>query len=98
MEAAKSAYQQVQADIAPTLTASGIYEMRGPDIGKTESGQSLADLGRVGEIQSVLEKEQLLGNMASQERRKKLAKMYEAGLSGSSGTAGSISLAKNIQL
>lgn len=98
MRAAKSAYQQVQADIAPTLTASGIYEMRGPDIGKTESGQSLADLGRVGEIQSVLEKEQLLGNMASQERRKKLAKMYEAGLSGSSGTAGSISLAKNIQL
>lgn len=97
---AESAYEQVQADLAPTLTASGIYETedRTKNMGKTAAGQSLADLGRVGEIQSTLEKEQLLGNMASARRKKKLAEMYAAGLSGSSGTAGSISLGKNIQL
>lgn len=97
---AESAYEQVQADLAPTLTASGIYETedRTKNMGKTAEGQSLADLGRVGEIQSTLEKEQLLGNMASARRKKKLAEMYAAGLSGSSGTAGSISLSKNIQL
>lgn len=95
---AEKAYEKVQADLAPTLTASGIYETRGPNIGKTASGQSLADLGRVGEIQSTLEKEQLLGNMASKRRKNKLAEMYAAGLMGSSGTAGSTSLGKNIQL
>lgn len=97
---AEAAYEQVQADLAPTLTASGIYETEGRMQGgaKTAAGQSLADLGRVGEIQSTLEKEQLLGNMASARRKKKLAEMYAAGLSGSSGTAGSISLGKNIQL
>lgn len=97
---AETAYENVQADLAPTLTASGIYETedRTKNMGKTAAGQSLADLGRVGEIQSTLEKEQLLGNMASARRKKKLAEMYAAGLSGSSGTAGSISLGKNIQL
>lgn len=97
---ARQAYEQVQADLAPTLTASGIYETqdRTKPLGKTVEGQSLADIGRVGEIQSTLEKEQLLGTLASKQRKKKLAEMYAAGLSGSSGTAGSASLVKNIQL
>jgi len=88
--AAEQAYQDVAANLEQTAKLSGIYEGRLPE------QKDLTEAGRVGQIQTELEKENLLGLASA--RRKKLAEMNVGSFSGSSGTAGAASFARQIQI
>lgn len=87
---AEKAYGEVAASLEQTTKLSGIYEGRLPE------QKNLTEAGRVGEIQTELEKENLLGLASA--RRKKLYEMNIGSFSGSSGTAGAASFARQIQI
>jgi hypothetical protein len=87
---AEKAYDEVAASLEQTTKLSGIYEGRLPE------QKDLTEAGRVGEIQTELEKENLLGLASA--RRKKLYEMNIGSFSGSSGTAGAASFARQIQI
>lgn len=87
---AEKAYKDVAANLEQTVKLSGIYE------GRLAEQKDLTEAGRVGQIQTELEKENLLG-LASK-RRKKVAEMNIGSFSGSSGTAGAASFARQIQI
>ena len=90
LDAAETAYKDVAANLEQTTKLAGIYEGQLPD------QKNITEIGRAGQIQQELEKENLLG-IASQ-RRKKLAEMGQTSFMGSSGTAGAASFARQIQL
>jgi hypothetical protein len=87
---AEKAYDEVAASLEQTTKLSGIYEGRLPE------QKDLTEAGRVGQVQTELEKENLLGLASA--RRKKVNLMNIGSFSGSSGTSGSASFGRQIQI
>ena len=90
LDAAETAYKDVATNLEQTTKLAGIYE------GQLPEQKNITEIGRAGQIQQELEKENLLGVESA--RRKKLYQMGQTSFMGSSGTAGAVSFAKPIQL